>query len=56
MPSDVQTAEDFPNCECMFLSYGIANYVIYMHVSREQKSYQKRQRKVIRTKYQIGFL
>ena len=33
VPSDDQTATDFPNCECMFLSYGVTNYVIYMHVS-----------------------
>ena len=33
VPSDDTTAQQFPTCECMFLSYGVANYVIYMHVS-----------------------
>ena len=27
---------NYPNCECMFQSYGVSSYVIYMHVSSKQ--------------------
>ena len=33
VPSDDTTAQQFPKCECMFLSYGVTDYVLYMHVS-----------------------
>ena len=42
VPSDDQTATEFPNCECMFLSYGVTNYVIYMHVSMQLSVYENR--------------
>ena len=32
VPTDDATAQAYPDCDCMFLSYGVASYVIYMHV------------------------
>lgn len=32
VPTDDAIAQAYPDCDCMFLSYGVASYVIYMHV------------------------